>query len=109
MKRLEKQGLISDLNNVFQKYSSVMVVHYKGLTVAEMESLRKDMSKHDISLKVVKNSLASIATSDTQNTVLNDFFFGPTRKDSAAHQPAFFALYPINHKSSPQTAGSPLP
>ncbi len=78
MKRLEKQGLISDLNNVFQKYSSVMVVHYKGLTVAEMESLRKDMSKHDISFKVVKNSLASIATSDTQNTVLNDFFVGPT-------------------------------
>ena len=74
MNRSEKQDLISELNEVFANTKSVVVVHYKGLTVAQIEELRDATSKADIGFKIVKNSLASLALKDTQNNVLDEFF-----------------------------------
>ena len=78
MNRSEKQDLISELNEVFSNTKSVIVVHYKGLTVAQIEELRDTTSKADIGFKIVKNSLASLALKDTQNSVLDEFFVGPS-------------------------------
>lgn len=78
MNRSEKQELISELNEVFSNTKSVVVVHYKGLTVAQIEELRNATSKADIGFKIVKNSLASLALKDTQNSVLDEFFVGPS-------------------------------
>ncbi len=78
MNRSEKGELIAELNKVFLNASSVIVVHYKGLTVAELEDLRKQTSNLDIGFKIVKNSLASLALKDTQNSILDEFFSGPS-------------------------------
>ncbi len=78
MNRSEKQDLISELNEVFSNTKSVVVVHYKGLTVAQIEELRNSTSKAEIGFKIVKNSLASLALKDTQNSVLDEFFVGPS-------------------------------
>ncbi|UQY80943.1 50S ribosomal protein L10 [Candidatus Hepatincola sp. Av] len=78
MKRLEKEKLIANLGNVFTEANAVMVVHYKGMTVANLNSLREKAYPLGINFKVVKNSLAVRALGDTKNQVLNDFFVGPT-------------------------------
>ncbi|MFL1780787.1 50S ribosomal protein L10 [Candidatus Hepatincolaceae symbiont of Richtersius coronifer] len=78
MKRLDKQELISSLNAVFKEATSVMVVHYKGLSVADLEALRKETAKVEIGFKIIKNSLASIALKDTKSKDLDEFLVGPT-------------------------------
>ncbi|MDR0484266.1 MAG: 50S ribosomal protein L10 [Alphaproteobacteria bacterium] len=78
MNRSEKQELISELNEIFASTKSVIVVHYKGLTVAQIEDLRNITSKAEVGFKVIKNSLASLALKDTQNSVLDEFLVGPS-------------------------------
>lgn len=78
MKRLEKEKLITSLGNVFTEANSVMVIHYKGMTVTDLNSLREKAYPLGISFKVVKNSLALRALGDTKNQILSDFFVGPT-------------------------------
>ncbi len=78
MNRLEKQKLIEDLNTIFNENSSVTVVQYKGLTVAQLEDLREKVYSSDIGFKVIKNNLASIAAKDTPCANLDEFFVGPT-------------------------------
>lgn len=77
MKRSEKQSLISDLKQTMDQANAVIVVHYKGLTVANMEALRSVAYKSGVSFKIVKNSLADIASKGTKNEVLSTFFVGP--------------------------------
>jgi len=43
--RAEKKELVAELNGVFKKTSVVVVAHYSGLTVAQMQNLRKQMRK----------------------------------------------------------------
>ncbi|MDR2007349.1 MAG: 50S ribosomal protein L10 [Alphaproteobacteria bacterium] len=78
MNRSEKEELVSELNGIFTSAKSVIVVHYKGLSVAQIEELRNITSKADMGFKVIKNSLASLALRDTQNSVLDEFLVGPS-------------------------------
>ena len=43
MDRAEKKEAVADLNEVFKTTSVVVVAHYSGLTVAQMQRLRKQM------------------------------------------------------------------
>ena len=43
MDRTAKADLVSTLNGVFANTSVVVVAHYKGLTVADMQKLRAQM------------------------------------------------------------------
>ena len=43
MDRAEKKELVAELNGVFKKTSVVVVAQYSGLTVAQMQNLRKQM------------------------------------------------------------------
>jgi len=78
VKRLEKESLVSDLSKVFSDNSAVVVVHYKGLTVAQLNDVRTNARKNEIGFEVVKNSLASIALKETQSLPLADLLKGPT-------------------------------
>jgi len=63
--RAEKKELVSTLHDVFKSTSVVVVAQYSGLTVAQMQNLRKQMSKAGASVKVAKNRLAKIALEGT--------------------------------------------
>jgi large subunit ribosomal protein L10 len=78
VKRSEKQELVNELQSIFSRANTVMVFHYKGLTVADMEALRKEGRGLGIGFKVIKNSLASIALKDTNNKDLDGFLVGPS-------------------------------
>jgi large subunit ribosomal protein L10 len=76
--RAEKAVVIEDLNGIFSRSGVVVVAHYKGLTVAEMGTLRGQMRAAGASLRVTKNRLAKKALEGTPFAPMADMFTGPT-------------------------------
>ena len=61
MDRAQKEKVVEELGQIFESSGVVVVSHYKGLTVAEMQDLRRQMSLAGGSIRVAKNRLAKIA------------------------------------------------
>lgn len=61
MERAQKAESIETLKGVFADAGAVVVTHYLGLTVADMNDLRGKLREQGASLKVVKNRLAQKA------------------------------------------------
>ena len=78
MDRTAKADLVSTLNGVFANTSVVVVAHYKGLTVAEMQKLRAQMKQAGATVKVTKNRLANIALDGTDVASIKPLLKGPT-------------------------------
>ena len=78
MDRAEKKQLVGELNDIFKKTSVVVVAHYSGLTVAQMQNLRKQMKLAGASVQVAKNRLASIALEGTDVASIRPLLKGPT-------------------------------
>ena len=72
MDRAAKQDAINELNGVFKTSNVVVVAHYSGLTVAQMQQLRKQMRLAGAQVKVAKNRLAKIALKDTDAASIAD-------------------------------------
>ena len=78
MNRTEKHEFVSNFSAVLSKANFVLVTHYKGLSVQEISSLRKQIKHENAFFKVTKNSLAKRAIKDTDYKSLDPFFVGPT-------------------------------
>ena len=78
MDRAEKKAAIETLNGVFKASNVVVVAHYSGLTVAQMQTLRKQMKLAGGHVKVAKNRLAKIALKDTDVASIGSLLKGPT-------------------------------
>lgn len=76
--RAEKREFVTWLNEAFQKSGSVIVAHYSGLTVSQMNDLRSKMSEAGGAIKVAKNRLAKIALQGTDSESMRDLFTGQT-------------------------------
>jgi large subunit ribosomal protein L10 len=76
--RSEKSELVAELNGVFKKTSVVVVAHYSGLTVAQLQNLRKQMRDAGASVQVAKNRLAKIALEGTDVASIGSLLKGPT-------------------------------
>jgi large subunit ribosomal protein L10 len=76
--RAEKAQLVATLNGVFSNTSVVVVAHYKGLTVADMQKLRSQMKQAGATVKVAKNRLAKIALEGTDVASIQGLLRGPT-------------------------------
>jgi large subunit ribosomal protein L10 len=76
--RAGKEELVSTLNSVFSKAGVVVVAHYSGLTVANMQKLRKEMKAAGASVKVAKNRLVKIALDGTDVASISGLMKGPT-------------------------------
>lgn len=70
MTKAEKQQLVAELTNEFKEASAIIVCDYKGMTVFELESIRKNAREIDAKVKVVKNTLASIALKNAEQEEL---------------------------------------
>src|SRR6516165_12082991 len=68
--RAAKKELVAELNSVFKGTSVVVVAHYSGLTVSQMQNLRRQMKQAGAAVKVAKNRLAKIAVADTEAAVI---------------------------------------
>ena len=78
MNREQKQELVSDLRGLFGEASTVVVAHYSGLTVSDLESLRAQMRDVGAGFRVTKNRITRIAIENTRFDGLSDLFVGPT-------------------------------
>ncbi len=78
MDRAEKKELVAALNGVFKDTNVVVVAHYAGLTVAQMQTLRKQMKQAGASVRVAKNRLAKIALQGTEVASIAPLLTGPT-------------------------------
>jgi large subunit ribosomal protein L10 len=76
--RAEKQELIGLLQEIFKASGVVVVAHYSGLTVAQMQDLRKQMKQVGATVKVAKNRLAKIALDGTDVATIAPLLKGPT-------------------------------
>lgn len=61
MLKSKKAEVIEQLSTSFAETTAVVICDYKGLTVSELEDLRKAARAKDASVQVVKNTLATIA------------------------------------------------
>lgn len=64
MNRQEKQDLIQSLKNNFKSSQASFVINVKGLTVEQVQGLRKNLRSEKGILKVAKNTLLIKATED---------------------------------------------
>lgn len=78
MERAAKRELVSTLNDVFKTTGVVVVAHYAGLTVADMQKLRAQMKQAGATVKVAKNRLAKIALEGTDVASISPLMVGPT-------------------------------
>ena len=78
MDRAEKRELVTDLNGAFAGAGSVVVAHYAGITVAQMNDLRGRMRAAGGTVKVAKNRLAKIALQGTDSEGIQMLFKGQT-------------------------------
>jgi len=59
--RAQKEKVVEELGQIFESSGVVVVAHYAGLTVAEMQVLRARMREAGGAVRVAKNRLAKIA------------------------------------------------
>jgi large subunit ribosomal protein L10 len=78
VERAEKKQAIDDLNGVFKSTGVAIVAHYSGLTVAQMQVLRRQMKQAGAAVKVSKNRLAKIALEGTDVASIGSLLKGPT-------------------------------
>ena len=78
MDRAQKEKVVEELGQIFESSGVVVVAHYAGLTVAEMQDLRARLRDAGGSVRVAKNKLAKIALEGKPNASLADLLTGMT-------------------------------
>lgn len=78
MDRAQKEKVVEELGQIFESSGVVVVSHYEGLTVAEMQDLRARMREAGGSVRVAKNRLAKIALDGKPCAGIADLMTGMT-------------------------------
>ena len=78
MNKEQKKNYINEMKQFFDTSDSVLVTHYQGLTVKQLDELRMEMRKHGVMFKITKNRITKLALKDTKCKDIADLFTGPT-------------------------------
>ena len=78
MDKVKKQEYIEKMSSQFDKSEAVIVTHYQGLTMQQLDDLRSRMREHGIQFKITKNRITKLALQKTRCKELSDLFSGPT-------------------------------
>jgi len=76
--RSEKKDFVEKVRDDFSNSSTIIVTHYSGLNVKEINDLRKTMRVNGANFKVTKNSLIKLALKNSKIESISDLFIGPT-------------------------------
>ena len=57
----QKKNYISEMSTQFENSKAVMVTHYQGLTMTQLDELRAKMREHGIIFKITKNRITKLA------------------------------------------------
>ena len=78
MNRDEKAAIVAELNDSFNRAKFSVVADYCGLTVSELEKIRRDLREASSEIRIAKNTLLRLAVTDTSCESLTDDFTGTT-------------------------------
>lgn len=78
MSKAKKEHEIQEIKQRIEESGVVVITHYSGLNVPQMEDLRSKLREQDASFKVTKNTLAKLAVKGTEYEQIADMFEGPT-------------------------------
>ena len=78
MNKEQKQIYIKEMTSQFENSEAVLVTHYQGLTVKQLDELRKRMREHGIIFKITKNKITKLALEKSKCKELSNLFTGPT-------------------------------
>ena len=78
MNKDQKKQYIEEMTAQFDKSEAVIVTHYQGLTVSQLDNLRKKMREHGVKFKITKNKITKLALEKTKCKDISNLFTGPT-------------------------------
>ena len=78
MNKDQKKSYIAEMAAQFENSEAVLVTHYQGLTVKQLDELRATMRTHGIQFKVTKNRITKLALEKSKCKNLSNLFTGPT-------------------------------
>ena len=78
MNKEQKKNYIEEMKKVFSSNEAVMIAHYQGLNVVELDELRKELRENGILFKITKNRITKLAVKDSPCKDLEQYFSGPT-------------------------------
>jgi len=76
--RAQKEKVVDELGQIFESSGVVVVAHYTGMTVAQMQDLRAKLRDVGGSVRVAKNTLAKIALEGKPAAKMGDLLTGMT-------------------------------
>lgn len=74
----QKSGVIAEISEVIKDADSIVVVDYRGLTVAQDTELRKALREEGVTYKVYKNTFITSAIKGTEFEGIGTYLEGPT-------------------------------
>ncbi len=75
---IEKQAIIDEIKEKFEKAQSAVVIDYMGITVEEADAMRSKLRDADVDYTVYKNTLVKRAIAGTDFEALAEVLEGPS-------------------------------
>jgi large subunit ribosomal protein L10 len=99
--RTQKEEQVAELRDKFARATSVFVADYRGITVAEAQTLRAKLRGDDaggeVDYQVTKNSVLRRAAAESPVDVLAESFSGPTAIAISYGDPAALAKVLVDY------------
>jgi len=86
--REQKEAIVAEVAIVARSAQSAIAAEYRGLTVEQMTKLRQDARNAGVYLRVVRNTLARRALTDTGYACMSDSLKGPLVLAFSKEEPA---------------------
>ncbi|KPK47755.1 MAG: hypothetical protein AMJ77_02055 [Dehalococcoidia bacterium SM23_28_2] len=74
----KKEQMVEELRDRIARSTIAVGADYRGLTVPEMDQLRRKMRNAGVEFRVVKNTLTRLAAERADRPILNELIDGPT-------------------------------
>jgi len=78
MNKEQKKDYISNMAAQFENSEAVLVTHYQGLNMTQLDMLRKEMREHGIKFTITKNRITKLALAKSKCKEITNLFSGPT-------------------------------
>ncbi len=74
----KKYQEVEEITELLKGSSLTILTNYRGLSVAQLQSFRKNLRENGGSFRVVKNTLTGIAADNAEMSEIREFLEGPT-------------------------------
>ena len=74
----QKQIIIDEIKDKFERAESAVVIDYMGITIAEADEMRKKLREAEVDYTVYKNTLVKRAIEGTKYEALGEILEGPS-------------------------------